>query len=83
MEITKEQFKRYVGVQMSGVTNMFMLSNVMEISGLTKEQCLYIMKHYTELKEKHKVVEESKIIEFPDNEEEDEDEEEDMFDDED
>jgi hypothetical protein len=32
------------------------------------------MKHYTELKEKHKVVEESKIIEFPDNEEEDEDE---------
>lgn len=55
MEITKEQFERYVEVQMSGRTNMFMISTVMELSGLSKEQCLEIMQRYGELKEKWKI----------------------------
>ena len=42
--ITKEQFHRYEAVRQSGVTNMFAVSTVMSISGLTKEQCFTIMK---------------------------------------
>ena len=36
-EITKEQFEAYVDVQMSGVTNMFDVKTVGELSGLEKE----------------------------------------------
>jgi hypothetical protein len=53
MEITKEQFEAYVNVQQSGVTNMWAVDLVCELSGLNQEQCLYIMKHYSELKEKY------------------------------
>lgn len=49
--ITKKQFERYVRVQMSGVTNMFAVNMVMELSGLSKEQCFEIMKTYGQLKE--------------------------------
>ena len=52
MEITKEKFNAYERVRESGVTNMFMITNVMNISGLTKEECLEIMKNYSELEEK-------------------------------
>jgi hypothetical protein len=52
MEITKEQFNAYESVRESGATNMFMLNNVCALSGLTREQCLYIMKNYTELKKR-------------------------------
>ena len=39
---TKEQFKDYVRIQMSGVTNMFAIRNVCEASttGLTTDICL-------------------------------------------
>ena len=49
-EITKEQFEAYVDVQMSGVTNMFDVKTVGQLSGLEKEQ---IMKNYGTLKDKY------------------------------
>ena len=50
--ITKEKFKAYVEVQKEGLTNMFDIPVVMGLSkkfideGLTKEDCLDIMKNY-------------------------------------
>lgn len=44
--MTKEKFERYEGVRVSGVTNMFAIKTVMDISGLTKEECWDIMKNY-------------------------------------
>ena len=52
-EITKEQFEAYVDVQMSGVTNMFDVKTVGELSGLEKEEIMTIMKSYGELSEKY------------------------------
>ena len=52
-EITKEQFEAYVDVQESGVTNMFDVKTVGELSGLEKEKIMTIMKSYGELKEKY------------------------------
>jgi len=52
-EITKEQFEAYVDVQMSGVTNMFDVKTVGQLSGLEKEQILTIMQSYGELKDKY------------------------------
>ena len=52
-EITKEQFKRYVDVQMSGITNMFDVKTVGQLSGLEKEEIITIMQSYSELKEKY------------------------------
>ena len=52
-EITKEQFEAYVDVQESGVTNMFDVKTVGELSGLEKEVIMTIMKSYGELKEKY------------------------------
>ena len=45
--ITKEKFEDYVSVQKSGITNMFNVSVVMECSGLSKDECLDIMRNYT------------------------------------
>ena len=53
-EITKHQFKAYLQVQMSGVTNMFDLRNGTALTGLDKNQCLEIMENYGELYKKHK-----------------------------
>jgi hypothetical protein len=44
--ITKEDFEKYVKVQMSGVTNMFAVNTVSELSGLEKEKIFDIMKNY-------------------------------------
>ena len=52
-EITKEQFEAYVDVQMSGVTNMWNVELVSEISGLEEKEIMTIMKHYREIKEKY------------------------------
>ena len=52
-EITKEQFEAYVDVQESGVTNMFDVRTVSQLSGLEKEEIMTIMKSYGELKEKY------------------------------
>ena len=47
IKITKSKFNAYEDVRVSGVTNMFAVKTVMELSGLTREECLNIMKHYT------------------------------------
>ena len=52
-EITKEQFEAYVDVQMSGVTNMFDVKTVGDLSGLKKEEIMEIMKNYGTLKDKY------------------------------
>ena len=53
IKITKKQFKAYVRVQMSGVTNMFDVRNVKAMSGLNKEQIISIMENYNELDKKY------------------------------
>ena len=52
-EITQEQFEAYVDVQESGVTNMFDVKTVGELSGLEKEEIMTIMTNYGQLKEKY------------------------------
>ena len=52
-EITREQFDSYEDVRESGVTNMFDVKTVGELSGLEKEEIMTIMKSYGELKEKY------------------------------
>lgn len=54
---TSEQFKDYVRIQKSGRTNMFDLTMVCALSrtGLTKENCFYVMDHYDELMEEYGV----------------------------
>ena len=52
-EITKEQFEAYVDVQMSGVTNMFDVKLVGELSGLDKVEIMTIMTNYGTLKDKY------------------------------
>lgn len=53
----KSQFMDYVRIRNSGVTNMFAVDVVCEYShtGLTKENCLYIMNHFMELADEYNV----------------------------
>ena len=57
MKPTKEQFEDYVSIRDSGVTNMFAISVVCDLShtGLTKEICFYIMEHFKELSDEYGV----------------------------
>jgi len=55
VEITQEQFEAYEDVRESGVTNMFDVRTVGQLSGLEKEEIMTIMKGYSELKEKYDV----------------------------
>ena len=50
----EEKFLAYEYVRESGVTNMFNISLVSELSGLSKDEVIYVMEHYTELKNKYK-----------------------------
>ena len=52
-EITQEQFEAYVDVQESGVTNMFDVRTVSDLSGLDKQEIMTIMQSYGELEEKY------------------------------
>lgn len=47
--ISKKEFESYVNVQNSGVTNMFDVTRVCELSGLSRDKVMFIMKHYDEL----------------------------------
>ena len=51
MKPTKAQFKEYIEIRNSGITNMFDIRFITDISteGLTKDICLYIMSHFKEL----------------------------------
>ena len=57
MKPTKEQFEEYVSIRDSGITNMFDVRYIMDISdtGLTKPICIYIMEHFRELAEEYDV----------------------------
>ena len=46
-------FVKYLDVRDSGVTNMFDVRNVTALTGLSKEQIMYIMKNFSELEEKY------------------------------
>ena len=47
--ISREKFESYEQVRQSGVTNMFNVSLVCELAEITKSECFYIMKHYSQL----------------------------------
>ena len=51
--ITKEEFEAYESVRKMGVTNMFNVPLVMQLSGLLKEQIMTIMKDYDVLSKKY------------------------------
>ena len=46
-------FFNYLDCRDSGVTNMFDITTVKSITGLSKEQIIYIMKNFSELEEKY------------------------------
>jgi hypothetical protein len=48
-EITKQEFLAYERVRQGGLTNMFDVRNVCNLSGLEKDKVFAIMKHYSEL----------------------------------
>lgn len=53
VKITEKKFAAYEAVRSSGVTNMWDVRFVTELSGLTKEECMEIMQTYGELMEKY------------------------------
>ena len=57
MKPTKEQFADYVAIRDSGITNMFDIKTVCALSGtgLTREMCSYIMKHFADLAEEYDI----------------------------
>lgn len=57
MKPTKEQFKDFVAIRDSGVTNMWNIRLVCDLSetDLTNDICLYIMKHFSELADEYGV----------------------------
>ena len=50
-DITQTQFEEYERIREEGITNMYNLSHVVEMSGetLTREDCKAIMENYEEL----------------------------------
>lgn len=53
MTVTKEEFDLYEGVRQSGVTNMFAVNVVQDLTGLSRDKILESMQNYAALKEKH------------------------------
>ena len=53
VDISILDFMKYEDVRQSGVTNMFDIRNVTALTGLNKEQIMYIMQNYGELEEKY------------------------------
>ncbi|MEK6880007.1 MAG: hypothetical protein AABY22_10385 [Nanoarchaeota archaeon] len=51
IKITKEQFEDYEEVRVNGLTNMYDITTVCELSGLDKEIVIQIMKEYDKLME--------------------------------
>lgn len=46
MPVTKKDFQAYLKVQKSGITNMFAVNTVCQLSGLNKEEVFDIMHNY-------------------------------------
>ena len=53
MEITRDEFRQFAEVRKSGLYNMFD-PRAREMTDLTKEQWVEIMKQYSELENKYK-----------------------------
>lgn len=53
MKITEKQFQAYENIRQSGATNMFMTSVVSDLSGLSKEEIIFIMQNYEALCKKY------------------------------
>jgi len=51
--VTKEQFLDYEAVRLSGVTDMGVITIIEELTGLSRELILEIMKRYDALKKKY------------------------------
>ena len=60
--MTKEKFEVYVAVQKSGITNMWDVNRVIELSDniLTKEDCLDIMQNYAQYEKEFATHEDNK-----------------------
>ena len=58
MEITQEQFHSYVTVQKSGLTNMFAVQTVCDLSGLTREEVFAIQEQYAALLDQYGIPDE-------------------------
>lgn len=53
MKITEKQFQAYENVRQSGVTNMFAVNVVSDLSGLAREEIQFIMQNYEALCKKY------------------------------
>lgn len=55
--ITKEKMQDYEDIRKSGQTNMYVIKNVIALSGeeMTKEDCLDIMENYDKYMEKFNI----------------------------
>lgn len=49
MTVSKEEYRVYEKVRVSGITNMFALKTVMALSGLSREKVIEVMDNYGEL----------------------------------
>lgn len=52
----RRQFEAYEQVRQSGVTNMFDVNTVCALSGLTRNEVLFVQKHYGKLAEQFQEV---------------------------
>ncbi len=53
VEISEDEFRAYVYLQKSGVINMNNFSVITNCTGLTNEQCFFIMGNYKKLQRKY------------------------------
>ena len=53
VDISILDYIKYEDIRESGVTNMFDITTVKSITGLSKEQIIYIMENYNELDKKY------------------------------
>ncbi len=53
MEVSKEDFEAYEEVRASGVTNMYAVALVQELSGLDRETIVAVMEQYNELNKQY------------------------------
>lgn len=51
IEITNDEFVAYEEVRSSGVTNMWDVKCVCELSGLEKDKVMFIIKNYSKLQD--------------------------------
>ena len=56
MEITQEQFAAYCRVRESGVTNMMNVRLVSELTGLSRNEVIYIIRNYGKLNDKYSII---------------------------